>query len=109
MTSIMHQLPRFLDQIAGLRVGRWLRESTMGQWDNWGPDAQRELQERVIARYGLVDTGLVWQGAASGRTVYQGPEFAAMTAAAKAGRYRCAAGRIRLPVPAEPQADSYCR
>jgi DNA invertase Pin-like site-specific DNA recombinase len=87
MTSVMHALPRFLDQIAGLRVARWLRESTVGQWDNWGPDSQRELQDRTIARYGLVDTGLVWQSAASGRTVYQSIEFGAMIAAAKAGKF----------------------
>ena len=71
----------------GLRVARWIRESTAGQYDNWGPDAQRELQDRTIERYGLVDTGLVWQSAASGRTVYQTPEFAAMIDAARAGRY----------------------
>jgi DNA invertase Pin-like site-specific DNA recombinase len=84
---IVHALPRSTDQIAGLRVARWVRESTTGQYDNWGPDSQRELQDRTIERFGLVDTGLVWQSAASGRTVYQAPEFAAMTEAARAGRY----------------------
>jgi DNA invertase Pin-like site-specific DNA recombinase len=86
MTSTMHQLPRSIDQIAGLRVARLIRESTTGQWDNFGPDAQRELQDRVIERYGLVDTGLLWQSAQSGRTVYQSPEYAAMFAAARAGQ-----------------------
>src|SRR5664280_1901323 len=83
----MHALPRSTDQIARLRVARWVRESTAGQYDNWGPDSQRELQDRIIERYGLVDTGLAWQSAASGRTVYQSPAFAAMTAAARASRY----------------------
>jgi DNA invertase Pin-like site-specific DNA recombinase len=83
----VHALPSSTDQIAGLRVARWVRESTVGQYDNWGPDAQRELQDRIIERFGLVDTGLAWQSAASGRTVYQAPEFAAMTEAARAGRY----------------------
>jgi DNA invertase Pin-like site-specific DNA recombinase len=83
----VHALPRSTDQIAGLRVARWVRESTAGQYDNWGPDSQRELQDRSIERFGLVDTGLAWQSAASGRTVYQAPEFAAMTAAAGAGRF----------------------
>ena len=86
MTSTMHQLPRSIDQIAGLRVGRLLRESTTGQWDNFGPDAQRELQDRMIERYGLVDTGILWQSAESGRTVYQSPEYAEMFAASRAGK-----------------------
>ena len=83
----VHALPRSTDQIAGLRVARWVRESTSGQYDNWGPDSQRELQGRIIERFGLVDTGFIWQCAASGRTVYQAPEFAAMIEAARAGRY----------------------
>lgn len=36
----------------------------------------------MIERYGLVDAGLAWQSAASGRTVYLGPEFAAMVTCA---------------------------
>ncbi len=83
----VHALPRSIDQVSGLRIARWVRESTAGQYDNWGPDSQRELQDRIIERYGLVDTGLAWQSAASGRTVYQAPEFAAMIEAARAGRY----------------------
>src|SRR5450759_363559 len=85
--TAMHALPRSTDQIAGLRVARWVRESTSGQYDNWGPDAQRELQDRTIARHDLVEIGLAWQSAASGRTVYQSPEFAAMIAAARAGKF----------------------
>jgi DNA invertase Pin-like site-specific DNA recombinase len=87
MTRDMHRLPASPDDLTGLQVARWVRESTAGQYDNFGPDAQRELQDRVIERYGLVDSGLAWQTAASGRTVYQGPEFAAMRAAARAGSF----------------------
>jgi DNA invertase Pin-like site-specific DNA recombinase len=83
----MHALPRSTDQIARLRVARWVRESTAGQYDNWGPDSQRELQDRIIERFDLVDAGLLWQSAASGRTVYQSPEFAAMIEAARSGRF----------------------
>ena len=83
----MHALPLSIDQVSGLRVARWVRESTSGQYDNWGPDAQRELQDRTIERFGLLDTGLRWQSAASGRTVYQRPEFTAMTEAAGSGRF----------------------
>ena len=52
-----------------MRAARWFRESTAGQWDNFGPDAQREQQDRAIERYGLVDAGLEWSVASSGWTV----------------------------------------
>ncbi len=45
-------LPRELDDLGGMRAARWFRESTAGQWDNFGPDAQREQQDRAIERYG---------------------------------------------------------
>ena len=75
-------LPRSLDDLRGLRAARWIRESTSGQFDAFGPDAQREQQDRAIERYGLVDTGLAWQVAHSGRTVGTTSQFAEMMAAA---------------------------
>ena len=59
-------LPRSLDDVGGMRAARWFRESTAGQWDNFGPDAQREQQDRAIDRYRLVDAGLEWSVASSG-------------------------------------------
>ena len=61
-------LPRELDDLSGMRAARWFRESTAGQWDNFGPDAQREQQDRAIERYALVDAGLEWSVASSGWT-----------------------------------------
>lgn len=75
-------LPRTLDDLRGLRAARWIRESTSGQFDAFGPDAQREQQDRAIERWQLVDTGLAWQVAHSGRTVGTTAQFAAMMAAA---------------------------
>jgi len=75
-------LPRSLDELRGLRAARWIRESTAGQFDAFGPDAQREQQDRAIERWGLVDTGLAWQIAHSGRTVGSTSQFAEMMAAA---------------------------
>jgi DNA invertase Pin-like site-specific DNA recombinase len=75
-------LPRSLDALRGLRAARWTRESTTDQYDNFGPDAQRDQQDRAIERYGLIDTGLAWQVAHSGRTVGATPEFAEMLARA---------------------------
>jgi len=78
-------LPRSLDDLSGLRAARWIRESTDQQADRYGPDAQREHQDRAIARHGLVDTGLAWEVAHSGRTIAGSPKFAAMMAAAGSG------------------------
>ena len=61
-------LPRELDDLQGMRAARWFRESTAGQWDDFGPDAQREQQDRAIERYALVDAGLEWSVASSGWT-----------------------------------------
>lgn len=78
----MTRLPRDLDELRGLRVARWVRESTGGQYDTFGPEAQREQQDRAIERYGLADTGLAWSVAHSGRTVDRTPAWAEMIAAA---------------------------
>jgi DNA invertase Pin-like site-specific DNA recombinase len=63
------RLPRSVDDLRGLRAARWVRESTGGQFDSFGPEAQREQQDRAIDRFGLVDSGLAWSVAHSGRTV----------------------------------------
>jgi DNA invertase Pin-like site-specific DNA recombinase len=62
-------LPASVDDLRGLRAARWVRESTRGQFDTFGPEAQREQQDRTIERYGLTDTGLLWSVAHSGRTI----------------------------------------
>ena len=61
-------LPKELDDLQGMRAARWFRESTAGQWDNFGPDAQREQQDRAIERYEFLDAALEWSVAASGWT-----------------------------------------
>lgn len=65
----LKRLPRSLDDVRGLRVACWIRESTAGQYDRYGPASQREQQDRSIERHGLVDTGLVFEVAHSGTTV----------------------------------------
>ena len=76
------RLPASLDDLRGLRAARWSRESTTGQFDAFGPEAQREQQDRAIERYGLIDTGLAWTVAHSGRTVGNTAHFREMLAAA---------------------------
>jgi DNA invertase Pin-like site-specific DNA recombinase len=79
-----HCLPASLEDLTGLRAARWFRESTAGQYDNFGPDAQREQQDRAISRYGLMDSGLEWSVASSGwKTAWQTPTWQAMIAAAQ--------------------------
>lgn len=89
-------LPRSLDDLRGLRVARWIRESSKKQGDRYGPDAQRAMQNRAIDELGMVDTGLAWLVLKSG---WSGPDsmleppatrtadFRQMLAAAEAGAY----------------------
>ena len=83
----MKRIPRSLDEIGGLRAARWIRESTAGQYDRYGPASQREQQDRFIERHGLVDTGLVYQVAHSGRTVWRSATMASMVEDLRAGRF----------------------
>ena len=78
------RLPESLEELDGLRAARWIRESTRGQYDTYGPEAQREQQDRSITQWKLVDTGIEWQVAHSGRTVGSTAQFREMVA--RAGR-----------------------
>jgi hypothetical protein len=81
-------LPRSLDDVSGMRAARWFRDSTAGQWENFGPDAQREQQDRAIDKYGLLDAGLEWSVASSGWTsAWRTATWEAMVGSAKAGAF----------------------
>ena len=72
----MKALPAQASELIGLRAARWFRESTTGQFDAFGPDSQREQQDRAIRQFGLIDTGIEWSVAASGWTeVWSTSEF----------------------------------
>ena len=89
-----------------MRAARWFRESTAGQWDNFGPDAQREQQDRAIARYGLADSGLEWSVASSGWTsAWRTPDLGGDARLGAGRRVRRPRRRLREPLPAQPQAD----
>ena len=68
---VVKRLPATIEDLAGRRAARWIRESTPGQFDRYGPEAQAELQDRAIVKLGLVDSGFAWRAAHSGRTVYR--------------------------------------
>ena len=79
--------PGSLDELRGLRAARWIRESTAGQYDRYGPESQHEQMDRFAERYGLVDSGIVYTVAESGRTVWRSTTMAEMLAAARAGSF----------------------
>jgi DNA invertase Pin-like site-specific DNA recombinase len=83
----MRPLPATAEQLRGLRAARWIRESTPGQFDRYGPEAQAELQDRAIERLALVDTSAEWRVAHSGRTVWRSPAMVSMLEAAAAGSF----------------------
>lgn len=83
----MSRLPATIEDLAGRRAARWIRESTPGQFDRYGPEAQAELQDRALARLGLTDSGLAWRAAHSGRTVYRSVEMIDMLSAAQRGDF----------------------
>ena len=83
----MRHLPATIEELAGRRAARWMRESTAGQFDRYGPEAQAEMQDRAIARLGLVDSGLAWRATHSGRTVYRSAEMGDMLGAAQRGEF----------------------
>ncbi len=80
----MRRLPSSLDELKGLRAAHWGRESTGRQAERFGPAAQREQRERAIEYYGMVDTGIGWQVAHSGRTIGTTSQFNDMLS--RAGR-----------------------
>ncbi len=81
-------LPQDLDHVGGLRAARWLRESTRGQMDYFGPAAQARLIDDAIARHGLRDTRIGWTVASSGwKGAWLTPEWAAMLQAARDGDF----------------------
>jgi hypothetical protein len=80
-------LPSSLNRLAGQRAARWTRESTKGQEDRFGPDAQRDQQDRAISDYGMVDVTIAdptlnFRLAHSGRTIADTSEFKQMLARA---------------------------
>lgn len=88
MPRRMSSLPRILDALRGRRGALWIRESTAGQFDNFGPDAQREQCDAAIDRYGMIDSELEWRVSASGwKEAWRTPAWASMIAAAEAGRF----------------------
>lgn len=88
MSRRINILPTTLDGLRGRRCALWVRESTAGQMDNFGPDSQRYQYERAVVRYGLVDAGLSWAVEASGwKEAWLTEAWAEMMTAARERRF----------------------
>lgn len=81
----MRRLPSDAEGLTGLRSASWVRVSTKGQQDNFGPDAQRRQIGRAVEKLGLLDTGLRWDVAHSGKTIDRTPEWSDMLERAGVG------------------------
>ena len=78
------RLPSSVTELRGRRAAHWGRESTGRQAERFGPAAQAEQRARAISEFGMLDTGIRWQVAHSGRTIASTSQFAEMLA--RAGR-----------------------
>ncbi len=75
------------EDLAGRRYAGYIRESTRGQADRYGPDLQRTEQERFASRYGLASADLEYVDLVSGKDTLRRTDFARMIADAEAGRF----------------------
>ena len=90
-----------------MKAASWIRESTTGQMDNYGPDAQRAAIVRAIDAQGWTDTGIEYLVAHSGLSVHKTPLWADMLAGAGCdwdvlvvGRTNRLARRVRSQIEA---------
>ncbi len=75
------------EDLSGRRWAGYIRESTRGQADRYGPELQRAEQERFAERYGLRPAGLEYLDLVSGKDTLRRSDFARMVADAEAGRF----------------------
>jgi DNA invertase Pin-like site-specific DNA recombinase len=75
------------EDLAGRRWAGYIRESTAGQADRYGPEIQRAEQRRFAERYGLVATDREYVDLVSGKDTLRRTDFARMLADAEAGEF----------------------
>src|SRR5574337_357437 len=75
------------EDLAGRTWAGYIRESTVGQADRYGPAIQRAEQERFALRHGLRATGREYVDLVSGKEVLGRTDFARMLADAEAGAF----------------------
>ena len=75
------------EDLAGRTWAGYVRESTKGQADRYGPDIQRTEQTRFAERHGLVTTGLEYLDLVSGKDTLRRSDFTRMVGDAEAGAF----------------------
>ena len=73
--------------LAGRRWAGYIRESTRGQADRYGPAIQRDEQARWADRHGLVAADIEYVDLVSGKDTIRRSDFRRMLADAEAGRF----------------------
>ena len=75
------------EDLTGRTWAGYVRESTRGQADRYGPDIQRAEQRRYAERYGLAPTGREYVDLVSGKDTLRRSDFVRMVADAEAGLF----------------------
>ncbi len=75
------------DDLAGKTWAGYIRESTRGQADRYGPEIQRSEQAKFGERHGLVATNREYVDLVSGKDTLRRTDFARMLADAEAGAF----------------------
>src|SRR5437868_170250 len=75
------------EDLTGRRWAGYIRESTRGQADRYGPDLQRAEHQRYADRYGLATTGLEYVDLVSGKDTMRRTDFRRMLADAEDRRF----------------------
>ena len=75
------------EDLAGRRWAGYVRESTRGQADRYGPDLQRAEQRRFAERHALAPTDLEYLDLVSGKDTLRRTDFARMLADAETGAF----------------------
>jgi DNA invertase Pin-like site-specific DNA recombinase len=75
------------EDLAGRTWAGYVRESTRGQADRYGPEIQRTEHARFAERFGLVATGREYLDLVSGKDTLRRSDFGRMIADAEAGAF----------------------
>jgi DNA invertase Pin-like site-specific DNA recombinase len=75
------------EDLVGRTWAGYLRESTRGQADRYGPDLQRAEQRQFAERHGLVSTDREYVDLVSGKDTLRRTDFARMLADAETGAF----------------------
>lgn len=76
------------EDLAGMRCAQYIRDSTKDQAEGFGPEIQRRANRAFLERYGLIDTGRVYEEYVSAGSVRGRNELLRALDDMKARRYQ---------------------